>query len=74
MSIRPITLRNPPEKTWMLKKEFDSLHFVLQTETSFIEFAHVRWLYLEHYDKVSKHKSTSGFREMFQWWQIIIII
>ena len=42
----------------MLRKEFDFLHSTLQTETSFIDFAHVRSLLLGHNDKVLKQKST----------------
>ena len=42
----------------MLRKEFDFPLFTLQAETSFIDFAHVRSLFLGHYDKVLKQKST----------------
>ena len=42
----------------MSLKKFDPLHSALQIETSFIDFDQVRSLFLGHYDKVSKHKST----------------
>ena len=39
-------------------KEFDFFYSTLQTETSFIDFAHVRSLLLGHNDEVLKQKST----------------
>ena len=42
----------------VVSKEFDFLHSTLQAEISFIDFVHVRSLFLGHSDKVSKQKST----------------
>ena len=42
----------------MLLKEFEFLHSTLQGEISFIDFAHVRSLFLGDNDKVLKQKST----------------
>ena len=42
----------------MFLKEFDFLHSTLQVEISFIDFAHVRSLFLGSNDKVLKQKST----------------
>ena len=39
-------------------KEFDFLHYALQTETSLTDFTHVRSLFLGHNVKVLKHKAT----------------
>ena len=42
----------------VLLKEFEFLHSTLQGEISFIDFAHVRSLFLGDNDKVLKQKST----------------
>ena len=42
----------------MLLKQFEFLHSTLQAEISFIDFAHVRSLFLGHNDKILKQKST----------------
>ena len=42
----------------LILKEFDFLHSTLQAKISFIDFAHVRSLFLGHNDKVLKQKST----------------
>ena len=42
----------------MLRKEFDFLYSALQIETNLNSFAHIRLLFLGHYDKVLKHKRT----------------
>ena len=42
----------------MLRKSFDFLHSILQTETTFTDFALVPSLFLGHNEKVFKHKSS----------------
>ena len=42
----------------MLLKELEFFHSTLQVEISFIDFAHVRSLFLRHNGKVLKQKST----------------
>ena len=42
----------------VLRKKFDFLHFALQTEASFSDFAHLRLHLWGHNDKVLKHEST----------------
>ena len=42
----------------MLGKEFDFFVFCITDRKKPIDFAHVRSLFLEHNDKVLKHKST----------------
>ena len=42
----------------LLRKKFDILHYTLQVETSFIDFARVPSLFLGYSDKVLEHKST----------------
>ena len=50
----------------MLRKDFAFLHSALQIETSFIDFAHVRTLFLGHNDKVLNHKSTIQQRKLLE--------
>ena len=51
-------IRQKKSNIRVLRKKFDFLLSVLQTKTSFIDFAHVRSLFLRHNDNVLKPKST----------------
>ena len=42
----------------MLLKKFEFLHSILQAELSFIDFAHVRSLFLGHNEKVLRQEGT----------------
>ena len=41
----------------VLRRGFDFFRSALQTKANFIEFAHIRLLFLEHNDKVLKQRS-----------------
>ena len=51
-------IRQKKSNIRVLLKEFEFLHSTLQGEISFIDFAHVRSLFLGDNDKVLKQKST----------------
>ena len=57
-----------------LKKEFNSSHYLLQNEISFIDFAHVSSLFLRSNNRILALESTTQQKMLSKWVKSIISV